>query len=732
MNRRVLVPLAFVLLVFAGCTTERPEIPEADRVLVVAIPETSWADLEAAEIPHLDRFFEGAALANLSTRIGDERASLADAYLTIGAGTRSVGANGRAFGRDETLGRDTVAQIVQRRTGRPPTNDIVHIDIAHLAEENRDSQFGGRVGRLGSELEEAGIAAAVVGNADRGGPVTGDLMQIADRSAVLSLMDRGGEVAGSVGSDLLIAEPDAPFGARLDAIRVLAAVDEIWNRNEPSVVLVECSDVARARGEASNAQPSRSRAMKSAALRECDEIVGALVARQSERDALIVLSPTASGRGTGLGFVAVDAPGAPRGLLESASTRRAGYLQLSDVGPTILDLMGVAVPSSMEGNGGWVSVDNSTGRERIDRLTNEIGDAANREELIPSATALLVILTVLIALAGVIEGIWGRIGRRRLEVATHALFGGLTGSYLAALFPGPTGAGLVGLSVVVSAAVFGIGGAMIARRRSSAFALVVSLGLFCAMFVIDLLLGAYLQFNTLFGYSAAVAGRFAGLGNLAFALFGAAALVLAVIVGSGDHPRRLAIIGVLFATTIVVEGMPMWGGDVGGVLAMVPAFVATYTLLSGRQIRWWHPFGWAGGAVVAILTFGLIDLLRPPELRTHLGRYLDEIRTDGWGSLLTTVGRRLEAGLGGPRVAIWTLLIVAGLLVVEFIAMRRLGESRSPRAQASSLRAIGVGAAILGVTSLATNDAGLAAPLTMLSIIVPAGIVLFVHHEASA
>ena len=42
-------------------------------------------------------------------------------------------------------------------------------------------------------------------------------------------------------------------------------------------------------------------------------------------------------------------PSFPRGALRSASTRRAPYVQLVDVAPTVLDLMGLVPPPEMTG-----------------------------------------------------------------------------------------------------------------------------------------------------------------------------------------------------------------------------------------------------------------------------------------------------------------------------------------------------------------------------------------------
>ena len=52
-------------------------------------------------------------------------------------------------------------------------------------------------------------------------------------------------------------------------------------------------------------------------------------------------------------------------------------------------------------------------------------------------------------------------------------------------------------------------------------------GLSWLVLVVDVLTGGRLQINTVFGYSPLVAGRFAGLGNLAFAIVGVGAVVVA-------------------------------------------------------------------------------------------------------------------------------------------------------------------------------------------------------------
>src|SRR6185312_2699343 len=99
--------------------------------------------------------------------------------------------------------------------------------------------------------------------------------------------------------------------------------------------------------------------------------------------------------------------------------------------------------------------------------------------------------------------------------------------------------------------------------------------------------GARLQFNTVFGYTPTVSGRYAGLGNLAYSAFSAAALLLAGLLAFQIRGRRGRYVAVaLLGAAIVIDGAPMFGSDVGGVLSMVPAYALTATLLLGWKVRW--------------------------------------------------------------------------------------------------------------------------------------------------
>ena len=190
---------------------------------------------------------------------------------------------------------------------------------------------------------------AVVANADGAQPIVDD-----PHRRVPAL---GGERAdgprrrvpdGSVGDELLVRDPHAPFGSASTTTPRTDAFSDAWQSG--GVVLVEASDVLRADlyGEfPTDDQAARSRA---AALHRVDALVGRMLADvDPARDAVVVVSPASPRRGSGLAVTAIRAPGVAPELLRSATSRRNGFVYVIDIAPTMLDLLGIDVPDDMEG-----------------------------------------------------------------------------------------------------------------------------------------------------------------------------------------------------------------------------------------------------------------------------------------------------------------------------------------------------------------------------------------------
>jgi len=706
-----------------------------DRVLIVSLPGVGWTDIDDGETPNLDALFRRSAIANLSTRAPTLRTDLAAGYATLGSGDKAIGASspvgGEAFGVNEPFGDGTAAEAFVRRTGRRADRGIVHLGIPAVTAANAASLWEADLGTLGAALARDGFSRAVIANADID---PDELLEPAlestwHREAALALMEPGGTLPGGrVDDSLLEAAPEAPFGTRLDRSRVLQAFDTAWS--DRAVVLVEGSDLARADAYAPAQNSSQRIASRARALEHTDELVGALLERvEPERDAVVVVGPAprVTDR-SALTVVAVSAPGFRSGLLRSPTTLRSGSVQLMDIGPSVLDLVGADRPDSMRGR----PVEAGGGGTLADRrasLVDTDAAASFRTELRDPLTRGFVVLQILLA-GGAIFVLVRRPRRGATALTWFALsmLGLVTTVYLARLVPfHEIGlAAYFGFLAVVSSAL-GAAFLLAGRRRRPVDSLVAGLGALVGVLVLDVVTGARLQFNSGFGFSPEVAGRFIGLGNIGYAFLAAGAVLLAGLAAHRLGGRTGAWTGIaVLAVAVVVDGAPFFGADVGGVLTMVPAFALTAAMLYGKRIR-------AGAVVVLFAATGIaisiaavVDSLRPADQRTHLGRLVEQVGGEGSSAFTTVVVRKLEMNLSTLASSDWRPIVVVVLALVAYLAWSRERHLSGLLTRVPEMRASLVGFAVVAALGYALNDQGIVIPAAMLAVLNPVLVVLVI------
>lgn len=721
----------------------------ARRVLVVSLPGVAWDDVEGGAMPNLEAFAKTAAVGDLATRVGVSSADPVAAYLTIGAGTRAVTPLGdaddgqavaagvavdpgvavdAALALDATgvFGSAPASEILQRRFGTVP-DGIAYMALGAARDANERSAYGADIGAVGDELAQAGVRRAVIANADEGGTLRDPPVEGAyGRAAATALMGSDGSVPeGTVSRDLLVDDGAAPFGRRLDADAVLAAFDEAWTPrggDDRVAVLVEASDLVRTAAYRDRATPAQARDMRAAALAGADALVAGLLERvERGSDAVLVVSPVAPPGAPALGVAALRAPGVPAGLLRSATTRRDGYVQLADVGPTVLALLGEEMPGEVEGRAFRVRL--ADRGDRVAELVDAAEVAAFRDGMV---LPVVVAFTVVLAPIGLATMWRHRLpARARASLMPLALgaLGAIPATFLAGAI-GPAAASLPVYAAFVVAVAVAVGGAAVAVERWFAGAgVLLALGVVIVVIAGGLVVDAPLQLNTIFGYSVAVAGRFAGLGNLAFALLGSSTVIVAALLADrfGAWGVRAGV--ALLAAVVIVEGLPILGADVGGVLSMVPAFGVTALVLLGRRVGWRQLVGLGAVAGGAVLVFAFVDLARPIEARTHLARLAEHVLDGRWGPFFGNLSRRWQASFGGANAAAWATMALVALAVAVYVALvatRRIGPNATPRERHRPTVAAVAGVGVLAALGLIANDSSVAVPATMLIVAVPA------------
>jgi hypothetical protein len=616
--------------------------------------------------------------------------------------------------------------------GRLPDAPVFSVALPAIEDANDDVPYDPEIGALGDTLADAGVQRAVLANADER---TDAGRLVLRREAVLGLAGVDGTVdAGAVGPSLLVPDPAAPFGTRLDNEAVVAAFERSWG-DDPAVVLVEASDLTRADDYTDVATSEQADALWDESLAATDELVGELLERvDPESDAVLVVGPYLEPGRRGLTVAALRAPDLEPGLLRSASTRRSGFVTLGDVAPTVLDLLDLERPSAMEGRSFERGSTGGNYDERVDFLVNAEKEARFRDTLVTPVGLAVVVVQAGLALAAVALLAWPTVfrrGGRMVEFLAVASLGMFPATHLAGLVPfdsaGPYWAFVLVVALALGALAFALG------FRDPLDPLIIVLGVIFGLLVIDVLFGARLQFNTALGYSPTAAFRFTGFGNLTFAELAASAILLACLLVHrlGRRVGLPVALGVLFVA-LLADGMPMWGADVGGVLAATPAFLVVALMLWGGRIRA-RAVGYAVAAtVLAIGAFAVLDRVRPAGAETHLGRLVDRVGDDGWDSFETVVLRKAETSLQTFVDSIWTLMIPVALLFLAFLIWAVPGRLGRLVARYPEMRPALVGVGIVAVLGAALNDSGVAVPGVMLAILNAALVYLALRTEARA
>ena len=704
----------------AGSSSDR-----AGRVLVLSLPGVTWSDLEGADVPTLHRLLDHSAVADLVTRSDRQPSALGAAYVTIGAGNRSgsaSGSDGDALRVDERFGNDAAGDVYRQRTGRDPGPGIVQLGIAQITDVNAALLFDGHVGALGDTLRDAGYSRAVIANADGLQPDTppGGAPRF-ERSAVNALMgSRGILRGGEVGRVLLQADSHAPYGVRLDASAVDRAFQRAWTPH--SVVLVEGSDLERADRLGAYATPVHADRLRLRALRETDALAARLLAHvDPTRDAVLVVAPTSRPGDRSLTVAALRAPGVEPGLLRTGTTRRTGFVALSDVAPTILDTLGVVPPEVMEGRPMRVT---ATGGSAVDRralLIRANEDGLLRDRLVTPASNAVAWTAIALALGTVL--LLGRFSwaARALQWVALGLMGFMLATFVVVPLHVVEHGGVIAYWFVTVS--FAIAFAAICRlaRRGPVDPLIAALGALVLVLTIDNLTGAHLEFNSVFGYSATVGVRLAGNGNLAFAVLGAGAVLLAGLLAWRVAPPKGVRIAIgLLVVVLIAFTPPLFGQDFGGTLAAAPAFLVLAWLLLGRRIRVRTVFAFAAVLFASGLVVGFVDLMRPRDQRTHVGRFFEKIGNEGWSGFATVLQRKgnENASTLASWVSIVVIIVVVGAIVVLWTrAPRRL---RPVVDAVPTLRPVALSLVVLAVLGFALNDSGIPIPALMLAVVAAA------------
>jgi hypothetical protein len=248
--------------------------------------------------------------------------------------------------------------------------------------------------------------------------------------------------------------------------------------------------------------------------------------------------------------------------------------------------------------------------------------------------------------------------------------------------------------------------------------------------VVDAAGGSFLDRASPAGPSPTFGGRFYGFGNTTAAYFSVSALFVACLTAGlllSRGRRRAAAVAFTAVSllAVVVDTAPALGADVGGGLALVPVLVLCGLALMGARVTVGRVVLAFVLGVAAVAALGLVDWLRPPESRTHLGKFVQDVLD---GTATPIIARKAGYVLGSVDLwpATWLTFAALGFIAYQLVAVRRTppeGVWRDLLADRPVMLALAGSTGVLVLSGL-LNDYGiqvvtigllLLVPLTLLS-----------------
>lgn len=689
-------------LVIGGLVASSPDAspPAASKdisgsIVVIGTGGLSWSDVSVEATPALWSLLRDGSTAALTVRSVRANTCPVDGWLSLSAGERAGDRDAAGGGGG---GPDGAKQACQALPDYMSPGKVPYWD-GYLAAAAA-TKFGASLGLLGDQVASHGGCIQAVGP-----------------------------------------------GAALGAARATGIVDHYQPFDESTLAsaLTACQatliDVGSIRDPAGvdpqdASHPTTTRAQQVAAV---DARVAAVIKVAPAGTDVLLASLSDAGVTERLRLIAGTGPYFGAGTLQSSSTRQPGLVQLSDVTVTALDHLGIARPSRLGGAPfQFVPGDGNDQRSVEKQLTGLLDlDEASYEvhglvEPFFYGWALLQLALYLTA-AVLWRRRWGTSPqRRRLLVftrrATTVAATVPVSTFLANLLPWwRFSVPLV--SVVASVAIFVTIISLLAllgpwRQRLFGPLAVVSASTVVVL-AADVMTGSRLQLSSLLGLQPLVGGRFYGMGNVTFAVFATATLLLCIAVANHlltvRQPRMAAAaVAVIGACAVIVDAAPSWGSDFGGPPALLPALALLMMATLQITVTWRRLLAVGGGTGLFVLLLGLLDWLRPAESRSYLGRFVQTALDGGaWDVISRKLDQNMSLLFGNPV----SLLIPVGIVVLSYVLARPTSRAAGPLRRSfrrvQLLRPGLIAVLVMWVIGFALNDSGTAIPAVGAGLAIP-------------
>ncbi len=696
--------LPFLLLLLCGLLPPQAYAQETSQIIVISVEGLTINDINATKMPNLYVLAEKNALGLMNPKTAS-RYDREHVFMTLGAGRPSVGhkESGMAFETKEQVGNIDADKVYTSRTSKKaPDGGIVYLPVQPNLELNQRYKTGSIPGLLGETLKQAGLSAAIIGNADLPGEY--------HREAVAMVMDKWGRVEnGMVGKELVTGGSTLLW--RTDFSKVYQATLRF---SQEDLLLVETGDLTRLEIMKDEVLPVVWREERKQALKRIDKYIGRLLEQPKLKNhTLVVMSPrpsTASQKSKNYFTPLVIRGQQLEGILTSGTTRRRGIVVNTDITASFLEWLNVSPPGGFTGRL-LTAVPGSNKLEWLAQLNEKAVFVYNIRPLLVKSYVFSQIVIIFLTLAALLLPIPIRRWLRPLLLALMAVpFSLLAVSLL-------TVGNIISYGLTITLLVSGL---VILASRLSAHELdgIILLSLLTGLLIAgDLIFGASLMKQSTLGYDAMAGARYYGIGNEYMGV-----LVGAVIVGTTSLLQRvgkvssggLLSLAALYLFIVGIIAAPQLGTNFGGTLASLAAFSVAIFGIWRQRINYRWMLILALVSLTAVLALGLYDLARPTSAQSHFGRTIGLVLSNGPEVLAEIAMRKINMNIKLIKWTIWSRVFLAILITIIVLSLRPVGILRRIANKYPyfyrGLVAVTVGSGV----ALVANDSGIVAAATMM------------------
>lgn len=332
--------------------------------------------------------------------------------------------------------------------------------------------------------------------------------------------------------------------------------------------------------------------------------------------------------------------------------------------------------------------------------------------------------------------------------------------------------------------------ALVTRRLSEVAPLLTIATATAALLCIDAATGSHIMADSPIGFNLLTGARFYGVGNEAYSLIAAGSILALAFLGvwlrdgkrstltsdaaqaqahhavEGAHSRKApggrrilasAVVGVLGMAIAVIDAWPRLGADFGGLLSFLPALCVLLLIIGQVRLTLRRALIIGTGTVVVAFILALVDWMRPPNSRTHLGRF---VQSAADGELFDVIARKLGTNLRLLTTTTYRWVVLAAVLLVVLALVRALmrrteplaghtqgslrarwarlwgylaprdGEVSSVGARHPALRPALIAETVCFILAFALNDSGIVLPGVAAILVVPGLLVLVLEAQS--